>query len=319
MDASTTVTLTMNPTLDIGLTVARLVPDQKLRSESVRRDPGGGGVNVARGIHRLGGEVCALFTGDEALGPRLAQLLEEEGVPCRRLPVKEDLREGFSVRVEKSGELFHFVLPGPELTADEAQHALEAALSFEPRPRYLVASGSLPPGVDDDFYARLAHGAAQRDIRLVLDSHGAPLEAALRQGVYLIKPNMREFAELSGEEPGDERDTRAQAREVLRRYKLEVLIVTLGDKGALMTTRDEQLRFRPPETRTVSPVGAGDSFLAVCVHRLARGDSLREACKGGVAGAAAAVMTPATGLFELEELERILEKTEELPAAASDD
>lgn len=319
MDMNKTVTLTMNPTMDIGLTVERLVPDQKLRVESVRREPGGGGINVARGIHRLGGEVCALFTGDSGLGSRLATLLEEEGVSCRRLPVNGDLREGFSVRVQESSELFHFVLPGPELSAEEARHALDTALSFEPRPRYLVASGSLPPGVDDEFYARLARGAAQRGIRLVLDSHGEPLKAALREGVYLIKPNIREFGELSGKQPGDEQDTREQARDVLRQHKLEVLIVTLGDKGALMTTPDGQVRFRPPPTPTVSPVGAGDSFLAVCVHRLARGDSLHEAFKGGVAGAAAAVMTPATGLFEPGELERILDETKELPDSASED
>jgi len=310
---NTILTLTMNPTLDIGLDVDRLVPNQKLRAESVRREPGGGGINVARGIHRLGGKVCALFNGNERLGPRLASLLEDEGVPCRRLPVVGDLREGFSVRVKDTDELFHFVLPGPELTEKETQQALDAVLSFEPTPRYLVASGGLPPGADDDFYARLARGAAQQGIRLALDTHGKPLHAALEESVYLIKPNIREFAELAGEKADDEQAIRKQAQKVVAHYPIEVLIVTLGDKGALLTTPDTQLRFQPPRTRTVSPVGAGDSFLAACIHRLASGASLREALQGGVAGAAAAVMTPGTSLFDPEEFQRILAETEELP------
>lgn len=309
----TTVTLTMNPTLDIGLGIDRLVPNQKLRADGVRREPGGGGINVARGIHRLDGKVCALFMGDSALGPRLASLLDDEGVPCRRLPVTGSLREGFSVRVEETDELFHFVLPGPELSAKEAQQALDAALSFEPAPDYLVASGGLPPGVGDDFYARLARGAARKGIRFALDTHGEPLRAAVDEGVYLIKPNIREFAEISGEETSDEHIICEQAREVVHRYDVKVLIVTLGDQGALLTTRDTQLRFRPPKTRVVSPVGAGDSFLAVCIHRLASDGSLREALRGGVAGAAAAVMTPGTSLFDPDEFRQVLAQTEELP------
>lgn len=304
------LTLTMNPTLDIGLDVERLVPGQKLRSETVRREPGGGGINVARGIRRLGGQVCALFAGDDVMGAQLHTLLEERSVPGRRVPVRGVVREGISVWVREQEELFHFVMPGPELDEEEVQRTVDAVLDQEPCPDWLVASGSLPPGVDDEFYARLARAACDRDICFILDSHGAPLRAALRERSFLVKCNRREFAALVGaDEPGSA-EVRRLARE-LAASDVRALVITLGAEGALLTTRDDQVQFRPPRVQPQSPVGAGDSFVAACVHELATGGSLRAAVQSGVAGAAAAVKTPGTELFDLEDYRRIRERTGE--------
>lgn len=303
------VTLTMSPSIDIGLSVEKLVPDAKLRSDGVRREPGGGGVNVARGIHRLGGDVCALFNGDDLYGALLESLLGVEGVPCERLPTANRIRESLLVDVRASGELYHIVMPGPELTEAEVQQVLEAIAARNPAPAYLVASGSLPKGIDDEFYARLARIARDRGARFVLDSHGKPLSAALQEALFLIKPNIREFAELVGGEPRDVIEAAEQSRAILARHPLQVLVVTLGDQGALMTTADDQVHMRPPRVGTVSPVGAGDSFIAACVHSLATGASLREALRAGIAGAAAAVRTRGTELFEVDDFRNLLEQT----------
>ena len=305
------LTLTMNPTLDIGLGVERLVPGQKLRSDTVRREPGGGGINVARGIKRLGGEVCALFAGDDVMGSQLQTLLEERSVPARRVPIRGVVREGISVWVREQEALFHFVMPGPELSDDEAQRVLDAVLDQEPCPDWLVASGSLPPGVDDEFYARLARAARERDIRFVLDSHGAPLRAALRERSFLVKCNRREFAALVEADEPNAAEVRELARGLAAESDLRALVITLGADGALLTTRDDQVGFRPPRVEPQSPVGAGDSFVAACVYELAGGGTLRAAVQSGVAGAAAAVKTPGTELFDLEDYRRIRERTEE--------
>lgn len=310
------VTLTMSPSIDLGLSIEQLVPDAKLRSDSVRREPGGGGINVARGIRKLGGDVCALFNGDDRYGGLLEILLADEGVSCERLPIRNRIREGISVEVRDSGKVYHLVMPSPEMTEPEVKKVLEAITARRPAPAYLVASGSLPGGVDDTFYARLARTARDQGARFVLDSHGEPLRAALDEPVFMIKPNIREFAELAGGEPADIAEAAAQSREVMARCRLEVLIVTLGEQGALMTTADGQLHMRPPRVRTVSPVGAGDSFIAACVYSIAAGNSLREALRAGVAGAAAAVRTPGTQLFEAGEFRDLFEQTHEkaLPA-----
>ncbi|BBA32703.1 phosphofructokinase [Methylocaldum marinum] len=308
------VTLTMNPAVDLSLEVDELTSGIKLRSSFARHEPGGGGINVARGIRILGGSVRALFTAGGPIGEMLTGLVDEEGVPYGTIPIANTTREDVSVRVKRPGALYHFVAPGPELSAEEVERCLQAVRSLDPPPRHLVASGSLPPGAGDDFYARLARLVRERGIRLILDTTGPSLRAALREGVYLIKPNAREFADLAGRSPETEDECRAMARTFVEQGGAEVLVLTLGADGALLTTRDEQIHARPPRVEGVSPVGAGDSFLALLTLKLANDRPPKEALYYGVAAAAAAVLTPGTELYRRGDIERIYRRMSQHPA-----
>jgi 6-phosphofructokinase 2 len=302
----TVTTLTMNPTLDVSAMVERLTPDQKLRGSSRRYYPGGGGVNVARAIVRYGGTARAVFPAGGATGEKLVALLQAEGVADYPIPIAADTRENFVVHVDSSGELYHFVMPGPLLNAAEIQHCLTMLEQLRPTPRYLVASGSLPPGVDEEFYARIARFAHQHNTRLILDTSGPPLQAALREGVYLIKPNQREFADLAGHAlAADPNQRLEQVKALAARGHAEVLIVTLGSEGALLATADQQIWARPPRLEGVSPVGAGDSFVGLLTLKLAHERPLKEALCYGVAAAAAAVLTRGAELFRAEDVDRL--------------
>jgi 6-phosphofructokinase 2 len=306
----------MNPSLDISMRVESLVPNRKLRAKRQRREPGGGGINVARALHRCGGEVRAVFPAGGAAAERLCRLLDDEGVVHDMVPVEPDLRENFSVHVDEPGELYHFVTPGPELTVTEVEDCLQALKSIKPAPAYLVASGSLPGGVSNDFYSTVAGFARDNGVRLILDTSGPGLAAAIRAPVYLIKPNRHEFAHLLGEPVADDDAVRCdQARRLLAAHDLEVLIVTLGRQGALLTTPGQQLMVRPPHVEPVSPVGAGDSFLAVLVLKLAQDETLRNAICFAVAGAAAAVKTPGTELFDPSEVDALYDQLCSTPDA----
>lgn len=302
----------MNPSLDIAATVSCLEPEHKLRSESRHYYPGGGGINVARVIKRCGELAQAVFPADRAIGRKLIELLEDEGVPYHDVAIEAEVRENFLVHVEKEEALYHFVMPGARLTGEEAQRCLDALGELRPAPRYLVASGSLPPGVGEDFYARVAHTARRHDMRVILDTSGPPLTAALEEGVYLVKPNRREFAELAGEEPAeDEAERREQIREVVQRGSMEVLVLTLGEHGAILATPERQIHARPPRVKTVSPVGAGDSFVALLTLKLAEERSLTDALCFGVAAAAAAVQTRAAELCAKADVDRIHRQMQE--------
>lgn len=300
----------MNPSLDVSAEVSSLAPERKLRSAKVRHEPGGGGINVARGLHRLGADVCALFPAGGGIGRMLGALLEEEDVPFERIPIPRITRQSFAVHVEEADELYHFVLPGPELDKDDVERCMASIAGRDPAPRYLVASGSLPPGVPDAFYGRLTRAAREGGITVLLDTHGPPLEHAVDEGVFLIKPNLHEFRGLVGRsgDGGDENALKSQCRDFVASHDIEVLVVTLGADGALLTSRDRQQLLRPPPVSMVSPVGAGDSFMAALVAKLAAGASLDEAFTWGVAGAAAAVQTPATELFEAAEVQRLYQQ-----------
>jgi 6-phosphofructokinase 2 len=173
---------------------------------------------------------------------------------------------------------------------------------------YLIASGSLPPGVPDDFHARLGAMARRRGARLVLDASGAALSRAFEEGVYLCKPSLREFLEWTGETAAEESRWRTLAREIVGKGRCEILVLSLGAGGALWTTRTAQERLTAPAVPVRSSVGAGDSMVAGMVLSLSRGRSLGEAVRFGVAAAAAAVMNPGTELCRREDAERLFEQ-----------
>jgi 6-phosphofructokinase 2 len=300
------LTVTPNPSVDVSATTERITPEHKLRCGEVHRDPGGGGVNVARVLKRLGADCRALFPAGGLLGQLLQRLLEKEGVPAVALGIAEETRESFTVLERTSGREYRFVLAGPRLERHEWQACLDRAASLAARDGYCVASGSLPSGVPEDFYACLARAVRERGSRLVLDTSGPPLAAALEEGVYLVKPNLRELRELTGEALEAEGDWAAAARRLVDSGKTEVVALSLGHRGALLLAA-HGLGLRAPalEVKIASTVGAGDSFLAAMVWRLASGGTLEEAFRYGIAGGTAALLSPGTSLAGKGDIERL--------------
>lgn len=301
-------TLTMNPAVDVYITVKQITPSHKLRSENVRRDPGGGGINVARAIHILEGDATALFPAGGPTGQLLQNLLDEEKVPYRAHKLKGMTRESFTAQDLETDEEYRFVLAGPELAEQDWQACLDMIEALNPRPDYLVASGSLPPGAPEDFYARVAHWAHGAEVRMVLDTSGPALKEALEEGVYLIKPNRRELRDLTGRELQEQEEQEEASRELLRDGKSAVVALTLGEKGALLTWDEGTRRIEVPEQKVSSSVGAGDSFVAGMVLALARGRRLEEAFCYGTAAGNAALLTPGTELCRLVDVEKLYQR-----------
>ncbi len=301
----TIVTMTMNPAIDKSSSVGHVVAERKLYCNPPRFDPGGGGVNVCRAIKKLGGESMLLYPTGGQTGERLQQLLDREGIANLPFPIEGLIRESLVILEESSGQQYRFGMPGPEFQEQELERSLHALSAVEPSPDYLVASGSLPPGVPTDFYARVARVGKDRKAKVIIDVSGEALEEALKEGVYLIKPNVREFRELVGEDAKEESRIKAKALEIVESGRCEVLVISLGAAGALMVSEDFVEHILPPTVPIVSKVGAGDSMVAGIVLGLARDKPLRESVLFGVAAGAAAVMTPGTELCRKEDAERL--------------
>jgi 6-phosphofructokinase 2 len=299
------VTLTMNPAVDWSVQTPRVVPEHKLRCEAPRQDPGGGGINVARVIRELGGRALALYPVGGLAGQRLHTLLDESGIEHDPLPIAGSTRESWSVLETQTNAQFRFVLPGPELRTDDWRRCLKRVSAAEPPPRYVVASGSLPPGVPDDFYARLADVARALGARLALDTSGPALREGAKGGVYLLKPNLRELGQLAGEDLSDEAEQERAARTLVDGGMAQVVVVSLAAAGVLLVSADVTERIRAPTVPIRSRVGAGDSTVAGIIVGLAQGDDIRRAVRRGVAAGSAAVMTPGTELCRREDAERL--------------
>ncbi len=297
------ITLTMNPAIDLFVVVDRVVEDAKLRCRDVRRDPGGGGVNVARALARLGGEAWSVFPAGGDSGALLTRLLERDRVPTVPVASADPIRENLTVSEEDSGRQFRFVMPGAALDPGEQERLLETAL--DRRPAYLVASGSLPPGVPPEFYAELAGRARGVGARVVLDTSGEALRQGLKGRVFLVKPNRRELAQLAGREFLNDREQEHAARALMDRGEAEIVVVSLGALGVLLVTGSGAERVASPDVPIRSRVGAGDSMVAGITLALARGEGIATAVRFGVAAGAAAAMTPGTELCRREDVERL--------------
>ena len=275
------VTLTMNPAIDFFAEVDRVVPDEKLRCGSARRDPGGGGLNVARAIRQLGGDAKPIFPAGGSTGELLESLLAEESLESRSVPVKELTRENFTAYEQGSDRQFRFILPGPRLAEDEREELLEAC--FDGEPDYLVASGSLPPGAPSDFYGAIAERAGEAGVRCILDTSGDALRDGVGAGVYLLKPNLRELAQIAGRDVSEDPDQEKAARALVDDGDAEVVVVSLGAAGVLLVTGAGSERIPAPTVQIRSKVGAGDSTVAGIVLALSRGEDVPTAVRFGVA------------------------------------
>lgn len=176
------VTLTLNPALDKSMQVEKLAPEQKLRCEKLRVDAGGGGINVSKAVRKLGGESVAVFPVGGHNGDVLCGLLEAAGVQICPVRIQSETRENIAVLETGTQAQYRFTLPGPAITPRDADACLEAIAAE--KPEYLVASGSLPPGLPEAYFEKVAAFSKSIRAKLILDTSGAALCAAADEGLF---------------------------------------------------------------------------------------------------------------------------------------
>lgn len=299
-------TLTLNPAVDLTTSVPHVEHTRKLRCSLPTREPGGGGINVARVVKELGGTSCAVFPCGGTPGEQLDQMLTAMGL--RRAPVRinGDTRESFTVDAQDSGEQYRFVLPGPQLSAAEQQACLDTLAYLHPKPGWLVLSGSFPPGVETCFIDRMLALAQRIGARLVVDCSGEALQhVATCQGIYLMKPSLSELESISGGALPDAASREAAAMALVERGVSEVVVLSLGEEGAILASRAGIRHYAACQVPLRSAVGAGDSMVGAIICGLDRGLGLEEAVCYGVAAGSATIMQPGTGLCQAEDVERL--------------
>lgn len=299
----TIVTLTMNPALDITTEVDVVRPTDKLRCAAARYDPGGGGINVARIAHVLGASVAAVFPAGGHTGHLLTRLVHDAGVPVRQIEIAEPTRESFTVDERSTGKQYRFVLPGPRLKFTEQAQCLDELRGAGATAQFVVASGSLPPGVPPDWYQRVADVCRPMGALLILDTSGGGL-THIKNGVFVLKTSLRELRECVGRELATEAEQLAAAHELVDREIAQAVVVSLGSQGALLATPLHSQRFSAVPVRAVSGVGAGDAMVAAIVVGLSRSWTLTESVRFGIAAGAAMLLTPGTAACTRDDVER---------------
>lgn len=298
-------TLTVNPSLDKSTHFNGLVAEQKIRCENPRYDAGGGGINVSKAIAELGGVSLCVYTTGGSSGEMLQELIRERGIESTVIPTKKWTRENFIAFENTTKAQYRFGFPGNELFAEE-QKAVRDALK-EIKTQYLVISGSLNEGLSTDFYQKIAESAKASGTKVIVDTSGEALRKVIETGVYLIKPNIGELAKLTGVERLEMNEVEAAAKSIIEKEGAEIVVVSLGAKGAFLITNDQTEFVAAPNEEKKSTVGAGDSMVGGMVWALSQNKTLKEVIQWGVACGTAATMNEGTQLFKKEDAERLFE------------
>ena len=300
------VTLTLNPSIDAACQADTVQAIRKIRTSDERFDAGGGGINVARVIRELGGDALTVYFAGGITGRALNEMVEAIGLPCRSIQIAGMTRISNVVYERSSGLEYRFVPSGPNIDESELELCLAEIATIDAD--YFVVSGSVPSSVSPDFYVEVGKVVTAAGGRLVLDTSGDALHRTLAQGVYLVKPNLRELESLAGRPLSSPGEQEAAAQELVAAGNAEIVTVSLGAEGALLATAGGCRRLRGPQVEAKSAVGAGDSFVGAMTLGLAQGRPPEDAFALAVATGTATVLTMGTELCRREDVERIYQR-----------
>ncbi|SRR6266540_2830799 len=292
------ITLTPNPSLDRTVEIDELLRGEVIRVRAAHVEPGGKGVNVARALVLHDVKARAIIPSGGPEGAQLTALLPGESIEPVTVPIAGTVRSNVAV-VEPDGTTTKLNEPGPRLSAAELDALVATTHEEAAGADWVVLSGSLPPGAPDDFYARIVRDLHDSPARVVVDSSGPALAAALADGPDLIKPNQEELAEAAGRDVRTLRDA-VDAAEELRRRGAGVVLVSLGANGALLVDGNGVLHGEAPAVPR-STVGAGDAFLA---GFLAGGGAGAQGLTEALAFGAAATSLPGSKMPGPSDLDR---------------
>jgi len=285
------VTLTPNPSVDRTVSITGLQRGEVQRATASRIDPGGKGVNISRALTAHKARTVAILPAGGPEGHLLAELLAEAGIDVTIVPIEGSIRANVAL-VEPDGTTTKINEPGPHLSGAEVGALFASAeATLGKAPSWLVGSGSLPPGVDQDLYAELVLRCRNAGVRVAIDASGQALRNAVAAGPDLIKPNLEELEELVDRSLVTLGDVLTASTDLVT-HGVATVVVSMGRHGALLVTPSLTAHAVAAVSSPLSTVGAGDALLAGYLYATSSGSTPVDALRTGVAWGAAAVSLP---------------------------
>jgi len=292
-------TLTLNPAIDVTFTVSEFSPDDSNRVEAVTRTPGGKGVNVSRVVKVLGGKATTLGLLGGYQGIEFKQMLESEGLYIWAVDTDSPTRENIAIKDKKTGKMTRFNLPGGAVTKFEYAELVNLVKQLADTAKIFVLSGSLPPGLPANTYAKLINQIKKENpkCQIVLDADGEALELGVKEKPFLVKPNEHELERLFGKKMKSLPE-KIKALNQLQSQGIPFVVLSLGAKGSLALLPDKTLYLvEAPRVKVRSTLGAGDALVAGIIHSLQKNPkNYLEAVIYGTAVSSAKVICDASKL-----------------------
>ena len=303
------VTVTLNPAIDKTVIVDKLQIGGLNRVQSVRMDPGGKGINVARVLHQFGIPVTAAGLIAGAQGQTLLQYLALERITANFLTISGETRTNLKVVDASSNITTEINEAGFAVREKEINNFKIQLAKLLEDASFLVLSGSLPPQVEYGIYRELTAIAKSKNVKTILDADDEALCAGIQAAPFAIKPNIHELGKLAGREMADDQDIIHAARKIMERG-IELIIVSMGAQGAIIMNKQENYRVRTGSIVPQSTVGAGDSMVAVLAYSLLNQYSLAETAQWVTAAGSITASKPGTQVCSLVEVQQFLHKVQ---------
>ncbi|WP_298820006.1 1-phosphofructokinase family hexose kinase [Chloroflexus sp.] len=292
-----------NPALDRILTVEHLQPGTARRVTTTHTSAGGKGLNVARAARTLNinAPICAPLGG--LTGQQVAWLAAQEGLSLHVVPIGDETRVCTLIVDSVSDLVTVLNETGPKLNPSE-WHALTERILAVDEEIHLIC-GSLPPNVPPEMLTNLIQTLHARNRRVLVDTSGPALAAAVAARPDVVKINGEELGALLGMTIGNVA-TAQQAVTELHQRGIAVVVVTLGAQGAVGIDDQGGVIAIPPAIPVRNPIGCGDSFFAGLAVALSNRQSLDTAMRLASACAVADALTLAPGLIEEKTVSNLL-------------
>lgn len=297
------LTITLNPCIDKSSSVEIFKPESKLRCTEVVNEPGGGGINVSKALQKLETASVALFPAGGHNGNMLCSLLKQEAILFHAVDTKVETRENWIVLETSTNNQYRFTFPGREVQEETIKTLIDQIRAFTPT--FVVASGSLPPGLPDYFYGLIVKNAAAVGAKCIVDTSGPALQALKGKHAYMIKPNISELCKMLNVDSLEKEEVPDAAQQAIMDGYAEMIVVSMGPDGAWLVSKDKRYFCEAPKVEKRSTVGAGDSMVAGITFMLQKERALKDAIRFGVACGSAATMNEGTQLFNRDDAEKL--------------
>ncbi|HEY2494615.1 MAG TPA: 1-phosphofructokinase family hexose kinase [Paenibacillus sp.] len=296
-------TVTLNAAIDITYTVSNFNIDNLHRTHEYLSVPGGKGVNVARVVHALGDAVTTTGFVAGYNGAALLSGLKEESIPTDFLTLTNgESRRAITILDPIQGTQTELIEVGPSISETDVQQLRSKIEQLAKSSNWMVFSGSLPSGCPPWIYADLTEIAHRHGAKVGLDASGEALREGLHGRPDLVKPNEHELAELIGL-PLANHSSALQAMSSLINDSTSLVVVSLGERGALAVSADHQYHIHTPQVAAINPVGSGDAMMAGLVSALYRGKGLHDVLMLGAACGTANTLHKMAGKVTLEDID----------------
>ena len=301
------LTVTMNPSIDVSYPLERLDLDTVNRITDVSKTAGGKGLNVSRVLSQLNAPLMATGVVGGHFGDYLTAQLDKDGISHHFSKINGETRSCIAILHE--GLQTEILESGPEVSKEEQVVFIENFEQLLEDTDFVTISGSLPKGIDTDFYSLLIEKATQADVKVLLDTSGDTLRTSIQSAFkpYLIKPNETEIADLLGKDLHSEEEL-IEALKDETFTGIEWIVVTLGADGALVKKGKDYYRVQIPIINVVNPVGSGDSTIAGLAYALSENKTSEEVMKTGMVTGMLNTQEEKTGFINPDHFDSLYEK-----------